>query len=126
MTTPLQRPKRKNPLQKTRTPLLPQGTRSRTALGLTAGAAQGRFALQVCAECATVVYPPRDACPKCLSARLPFKDVPDGGTVLAETTIRTSTDVYFRERMPWRIGTVALDAGPSIVAPSSPREIAPR
>ncbi len=116
MTTPLPRPKRKNPLKKTRAPLLPQGTRSRTALGLTAGAAQGRFALQVCAECATVVYPPRDACPKCLSARLPFKDVPDGGTVLAETTIRTSTDVYFRERMPWRIGTVALDAGPSIVA----------
>ena len=34
----------------------------------------------------------------------------------AETTIRTSTDVYFRERMPWRIGTVQLDAGPSIVA----------
>lgn len=116
MTTPLERPKRKNPLAKTRAPLLPLGTRSRTALGLTAGAAEGRFTLQVCAECAAVVYPPRDACPKCLSPRLPFKDVPDGGTVIAETTIRTSTDAYFRERMPWRIGTVALDAGPSMVA----------
>jgi NAD(P)-dependent dehydrogenase (short-subunit alcohol dehydrogenase family)/uncharacterized OB-fold protein len=116
MTRPLVRPKRKDPLKKTRVPLLPQGVRSRTALGLTAAAAEGRFQLQVCADCATVIYPPRDACPRCLSARLPFRDVDDRGTLLAETTIRTSTDVYFRERMPWRIGTVRLDAGPSIVA----------
>ena len=116
MTKPLTRPKRKNPLKKTRVPLLPQGVRSRTALGLTAAAAEGRFRLQVCDECAAVIYPPRDACPRCLSARLPFKDVDNRGTLLAETTIRTSTDVYFRERMPWRIGTVVLDAGPSVVA----------
>ncbi len=116
MTEPLARPKRKNPLRKTREPLLPQGVRSRTALGLTAAAAEGRFQLQVCADCATVIYPPRDACPRCLSARLPFREVDNRGTLLVETTIRTSTDVYFRERMPWRIGTVKLDAGPSIVA----------
>jgi NAD(P)-dependent dehydrogenase (short-subunit alcohol dehydrogenase family) len=36
--------------------------------------------------------------------------------LLAETTIRTSPDAYFRERMPWRIGTVALDIGPPVVA----------
>ena len=116
MTEPLARPKRKNPLKKTRVPMLPQGTRSRTALGLTASAAEGRFRLQVCGDCAMVVYPPRDACPRCLSPRLPYQDVANGGTLLAETTIRTSTDVYFRERMPWRIGTVALDCGPSVVA----------
>jgi len=116
MTKPLARPKRKDPLKKTRLPLLPAGMRSRTAHGLTAAAAEGRFQLQVCADCAQVVYPPRDACPRCLSHRLPFRDADNRGTLLAETTIRTSTDVYFRERMPWRIGTVALDAGPSIVA----------
>lgn len=116
MTEPLPRPRRKDPLKKTRMPLLPQGVRSRTALGLTAAAAEGRFRLQVCAECAAVIYPPRDACPRCLSARLPFQDVADGGTLLAETTLHTSTDVYFRERLPWRIGTVRLDAGPSVVA----------
>jgi NAD(P)-dependent dehydrogenase (short-subunit alcohol dehydrogenase family)/uncharacterized OB-fold protein len=116
MTEPLTRPRRKNPLRKTREPLLPQGVRSRTALGLTAAAVEGRFQLQVCAECATVIYPPRDACPRCLSARLPFRDVDNRGTLLVETTIRTSTDVYFRERMPWRIGTVKLDTGPSVVA----------
>jgi len=116
MTEPLPRPRRKDPLRKTREPLLPQGVRSRTAHGLTAAAAEGRFALQVCFDCGFTLYPPRDACPRCLSARVPFQDVPPEGTVLAETTIRTSTDVYFRERTPWRIGTIVLDCGPSFVA----------
>jgi NAD(P)-dependent dehydrogenase (short-subunit alcohol dehydrogenase family) len=30
--------------------------------------------------------------------------------------VRFSTDPYFRERMPWRVGTVKLDAGPVLVA----------
>ena len=47
MTEPLVRPKRKNPLKRTRLPLAPQRVRSRTAHGLTAAAAEGRFALQV-------------------------------------------------------------------------------
>src|SRR5882757_5610780 len=92
MTEPLSRPKRKNPLKKTPVPLLPQGKRSRTALGLTAAAAEGRFQLQVCGDCSMVVYPPRDACPRCLSSRLPYQDVDNGGTLLAETTIRTASD----------------------------------
>ncbi len=116
MTEPLTRPKRKNPLRRTRHPLSPQGVRSRTAHGLTAAAAEGRFALQVCEDCKTVVYPPRDCCPSCLSVRLPFRDVPHGGVLVAETTVQISTDPYFRERMPWRVGTVKLDAGPVIVA----------
>lgn len=116
MTEPLARPGRKNPLKKTRLPLNPQGARSRTAHGLTAAAAEGRFALQTCADCGTVVYPPRDACPACLSPRLPYKDVDARGVLLAETTVHTSTDPYFRERTPWRIGTVKLDVGPVLVA----------
>jgi NAD(P)-dependent dehydrogenase (short-subunit alcohol dehydrogenase family)/uncharacterized OB-fold protein len=116
VTKPLIPPKRKNPLKRTRLPLSPPGIRSRSAHGLTAAAAEGRFALQVCLDCNTVIYPPRDACPACLSLRIPFRDVDPGGTIMAETTVRTSTEPYFRERTPWRIGTVQLDAGPVIVA----------
>jgi NAD(P)-dependent dehydrogenase (short-subunit alcohol dehydrogenase family)/uncharacterized OB-fold protein len=116
VTEPIVRPRRKNPLKRTRLPLRPQGVRSRTAHGLTAAAAEGRFALQVCLDCNTAIYPPRDACPTCLSARLPFRDVARGGTLIAETTVRTTTDPYFRERTPWRVGTVKLDAGPVVVA----------
>jgi NAD(P)-dependent dehydrogenase (short-subunit alcohol dehydrogenase family)/uncharacterized OB-fold protein len=116
MILPITRPKRKDPLKKTRQPLYPQSVRSRTAHGLTAAAAQGRFELQTCADCKTTFYPPRDACPKCLSARVPFVPVNDRGTVLAETTIHTSTDPYFRERTPWRVGLTKLDCGPVVLS----------
>ncbi|MBI3436247.1 MAG: SDR family NAD(P)-dependent oxidoreductase [Proteobacteria bacterium] len=116
MTAPPARPQRKNPLARTRLPLLPPAARSRAAHGLTAAAAEGRFALQICAECAAVVYPPREACPSCLSSRLRFQDVDAHGMLVAETTVRVSSQPYFRERVPWRVGLVALDAGPTILA----------
>ena len=116
MTRPLDPPKRKNPLDRTPRPLLPPQARSRTAHGLTLAAAEGRFALQRCEECDRFTYPPRDACPHCLSHLLPFVDAPDGGTLVAETTIRITSDSYFREHMPWRQGIVTSECGPQIIA----------
>ena len=52
MTMPMMRPKRKNPILRTRQMNLPPGARGRVALGLTAAAAEGRFELQTCADCA--------------------------------------------------------------------------
>ena len=97
-------------------PLLPPVQRSRAALGLTLAAAEGRFALQGCAECGAVQYPPRDACRACLSTDLTWREVPNGGRVVAQTRIHASPDPYFREHLPWRIGTVALDAGVPVIA----------
>lgn len=116
MTEPLAPPPRKDPRRRTRVPTLPPAARSRAALGLTAAAAEGRFALQVCAECGAVAWPPRDACAGCLSVQLVWRELPPGGEVLAETAIHASPDPYFRERLPWRVGTVRLDAGPSVIA----------
>jgi len=115
MTTSLQPPAKKNPQKRTVSPTLPPMARSRAALGLTAAAAEGRFALQVCAECGTVQYPPRDACCSCLSTELPWQEVSPKGTLIAETRIRATTNLYFRDRLPWRTGTVRLDAGPSVI-----------
>jgi len=39
-----------------------------------------------------------------------------GGQLLAETTVHASPRLFFRERMPWRAGTVQLDVGPVILA----------
>jgi NAD(P)-dependent dehydrogenase (short-subunit alcohol dehydrogenase family)/uncharacterized OB-fold protein len=112
----LQRPKRKNPVLRTRLPTLPPAARSRVALGLTAAAALGRFELQQCRECATVQYPPREACQKCLSILLDWKAQPPGGELLAQTVLHHSNDLFFRERLPWRLGLVKLDCGPTVVA----------
>jgi NAD(P)-dependent dehydrogenase (short-subunit alcohol dehydrogenase family)/uncharacterized OB-fold protein len=115
MTTPITRPKRKNPVLHTRLPTLPPQARSRIALGLTAGAARGVFELQVCEDCGTVQYPPREACRACLSVRLPWRPQDGAGELIAETRLHHSQELYFRERLPWRIGLVRLDAGPSTV-----------
>ena len=75
----------------------------------------GRFALQACEDCGAVTYPPRDACPKCLG-ELIWRDVSPLGTVIAETTLHSSVSLYYRARMPWRIATLVLDVGLSLIA----------
>lgn len=112
---PPMRPKRRNPVLRTPQLNLPPGARGRVALGLTAAAAEGRFALQVCADCAAVQYPPREACVRCLSTALRWRAQAGEGLLLAATTLRHSNDLFFRERLPWRVGVVQLDAGPSLI-----------
>ncbi len=115
MTREFTRPKRKNPILRTRLATLPPGARSRVALGLTAAAARGVFELQVCRECQAVQYPPREACHVCLSTRLQWRVQAGGGELIADTTLAHSNDLFFRERVPWRLGYVRLDSGPTVV-----------
>ena len=116
MTEPLLQPPKKDPQKRTMTPTSPPHARSRKGIVFSTFAAEGRLALQTCAACKHVIYPAREICPKCWSMDLQWQDIPDGGELIAETTLRTSVNTYFRERMPWRIGTVKLDAGPIVLA----------
>jgi NAD(P)-dependent dehydrogenase (short-subunit alcohol dehydrogenase family)/uncharacterized OB-fold protein len=115
MTMPLMKPKRKNPVLRTRQMNLPPWARGRVALGMTAAAAEGRLELQVCKDCGAVQYPPRDACHRCVSPRLQWKPQDGAGELVALTTLHHSNDLFFRERLPWRLGLVKLDAGPSLI-----------
>ena len=115
MTMPLMRPKRKNPVLRTRQMNLPPWQRGRVALGITAAAAEGRFELQECEACGTVQYPPREACRKCLSAALRWREQSGEGNLLGVTTLHHSNDLFFRERLPWRLGLVHLDSGPTLM-----------
>jgi NAD(P)-dependent dehydrogenase (short-subunit alcohol dehydrogenase family)/uncharacterized OB-fold protein len=112
----LDRPPRKNPVLRTRAAVLPPGRRSRVALAMTAAAAEGRFALQVCVDCCQVQYPPREACQHCLGTRLRWREQDGRGELIAATELAHSNDLYFRQRLPWRLGLIGLDAGPQIVA----------
>jgi NAD(P)-dependent dehydrogenase (short-subunit alcohol dehydrogenase family)/uncharacterized OB-fold protein len=96
-------------------PPLPPSARSRAALGLTAAAALGRFRLQVCAACEAVQYPPRETCHRCLSDRLRWRDQSGAGELISETTLHHSQNAYFQARLPWRIGMVLLDSGPTLI-----------
>jgi len=96
--------------------VLPPWGRSRVALGLTAAAARGQFELQQCDECGRVQYPPREMCDGCLSNDLTWTPQSGAGEVLSETVLQHSHDLFFRERVPWRLGLVRLKAGPTVVA----------
>jgi NAD(P)-dependent dehydrogenase (short-subunit alcohol dehydrogenase family)/uncharacterized OB-fold protein len=113
MTEPLKCPAKKNPQKLTPLPTLPPYLRSRKAIAFSVAAAEGRLAMQVCGQCHQASYPAREICPKCWSMDLCWEEIADGAHLLAETTLRASINTYFRERMPWRIGTVQLDAGPT-------------
>jgi len=115
MTMPLMRPRRKNPLLRTRLPTLPPGQRGRVALGMTAAAAEGRFELQQCDDCGAIQYPPREACHRCLSVQLKWREQSGAGELLSQTTLAHSNDLFFRERLPWRLGLVRLDAGATLM-----------
>ena len=111
------KPRRKNPILRTPQMNLPPAGRSRVALGLTSLAALGdAMHCQVCGDCGHVQYPPQEFCSRCLGSHLHWQATAAGGTLLSETRLTHSNDLYFKERLPWRIGTVKLDAGPTVIA----------
>jgi NAD(P)-dependent dehydrogenase (short-subunit alcohol dehydrogenase family)/uncharacterized OB-fold protein len=116
MAEPVKRPRPKNPVLRTPQPTLPPTARSRAALGLTAAAARGALELQVCLDCGAVQYPPREVCRACLSHRLAWRPQDGRGELMTDTVLRNAQELYFRERLPWRVGIVRLDAGVSAVA----------
>ncbi len=116
MTPPLAKPKPRNPVRALRLPTLPPPGRSRAALRLTAAAAEGRFELQTCFDCGAVQYPPRSACVRCLSHRLEWRAVDGAGELISDTVLHHSNELYYRERVPLRLGLVRLDAGPNLLA----------
>ena len=66
-----------------------------------------------------VQYPPREACRQCLSEDLHWREQDGRGELLALTELHHSNDLFFRERLPWRLGLVKLRSGPSLVGPSA-------
>ncbi len=110
-------------------PAIPRSPRSRVALGLTAAAAVGRFELQVCSRCEAVQYPPRETCHRCLSDSLVWKQQIGAGELLARTVLHHSHDPYFRARLPWYVGMVRLESGPTVLvhlpeaAPAPPARV---
>ena len=66
-------------------------------------------------DCAAVQYPPREVCRTCLSSRLVWRPHNGEGELIADTVLHAAQELYFRERLPWRIGMVSLDGGVNLV-----------
>lgn len=73
------------------------------------------ISLQRCADCGTWQYPRRDVCRSCLSDALAMADDPGLGRLLATSDLHRSLEPDLAARLPLRIGTVLLDAGPHLI-----------
>ncbi len=87
-------------------------------------AREGELTLQTCSACGQPQYPWREVCRYCLGGDLPWDRVPGAGKVLAVAEVHISLHPVFRERAPWRICSVLLEAGPVVIAYAADAAIA--
>ena len=83
----------------------------------TAGAA--RLSMLRCADCNRIDSRQRVVCSACLSARLLAHEIPGDGRLVTLTTIRRAPTAW-RDRAPYRVVVVDLDAGPRVTGRLSP------
>lgn len=75
---------------------------------------QGRFMLQRCDSCATVIWFPRKHCPECFLSELSTFDCSGNGTVYSFTVIRKVANAY-KEATPFVVAYVELQEGPRVM-----------
>lgn len=95
---------------------LPPAKRNDFTLTLASAPMDGMLRLQICDGCTTVQYPPRELCSNCLGTCLSWRRVEGAATVLASTALHHSHEAFFRERLPWTVASLKLDAGPIVFA----------
>jgi uncharacterized OB-fold protein len=89
---------------------------SRLARERAAQAENGQLTLQRCTDCGIIQYPFRELCQYCLSDGLRWSRISRSGVVIAAVRVHASLHPFFREHTPWQICSVALDAGPRVIA----------
>ena len=79
-----------------------------------AATAEGRFQLQRCNECDTVLWFPRRHCPSCWTENVSTFDASGKGVVYSFTVIRKGAMAY-KESGPFVIAYVELAEGPRVM-----------
>ncbi|MGF1599380.1 MAG: Zn-ribbon domain-containing OB-fold protein [Acidimicrobiales bacterium] len=79
-----------------------------------AATAEGRFTLQRCGSCDTVVWWPRAVCPICSSFDLSWFDATGEGSVYSYTVVHQSQGRW-RDATPYVYAYVELDEGPRVM-----------
>ena len=95
---------------------LPPQRRTELWTRLTASAGHGQLVLPRCRDCETVQYPLREICGNCLGDNLEWAPVPAEGKLVSWTRLHASVEPFFREHLPWPVGSVKLDCGPVVIA----------
>ncbi len=94
--------------------LRPPSSRTLYAEATSRQAGKG-LVLQVCEDCSSVQYPPRELCRTCLSDVLTWQRVEGRGKLLAAVELMNSFDPWFSHRLPWPIVSVAVLEGVTLL-----------
>lgn len=79
-----------------------------------AATAQGRFELQRCNSCKSVIWFPRRVCPVCYTEDISTFDASGKGTVYSFTIVRKGQGDY-KGAAPYVYGYVQLEEGPRVL-----------
>ena len=74
----------------------------------------GTLALQACARCAVVQFPPEDACRSCGSFELGARTSAGRGVVESVAVVHHAVHPLLRPRVPYAVVLVALDDAPHV------------
>jgi uncharacterized OB-fold protein len=75
------------------------------------GAAQGVLRLQTCQDCDAWMYPIKQRCQQCGSAKLGWKDASGTGTIYAHAKLHRQYHPRHEDRLPITIAWIDLDEG---------------
>lgn len=90
---------------------LPPTARTSIWRKITEAAESGEFMLQVCKQCESVQYPPRELCGNCLHDALEWEKISAKGRLISHTELHASTNAFFREHLPLQVALVKLECG---------------
>lgn len=76
--------------------------------------AEGRFTLQRCTNCSSVVWWPRAICPKCSGFDLEWFDATGNGTVYSYSVVHRSVGAW-NKVTPYVVAYVELEEGPRVM-----------
>ena len=95
---------------------LPPFELSASAMEAAEHATEGSLCLQRCTACGQIQYPHGELCSRCLGDELDWQQIDGSGLVVSSAGIHASAIEWFRQRAPWTITTIRLDAGPVVIA----------
>jgi hypothetical protein len=72
----------------------------------------GHLAVQACAECGDLHFPPSPVYPKCLSAKQEWRIVSGRGTLMSWVVFHRDYWDAFKEELPYPVCLVKLEEGP--------------
>ena len=74
----------------------------------------GQIVLQECVDCRTVQHPPEEVCHACQGTAFATRDVEGRGTVFSYVVIHHAANATLRDRVPYAVVLVSLDALPQV------------